>query len=464
MLAVHIVRAFALLLALALVAAMAHAAPPAEAKGEARARAIVEAFSTGDAATYERAAQEHFSPAALARRTPAQRAEMVARVHGDAGALEILEINASSERLTIKTRGAKGPRLGFIFTFDGTPDARIASLGIEMGEPEERAALPPPPVTRAMPQAEFAAKLDAWLAPLVKSDAFAGVVLVAKGGAPVLHKAYGPADREKKAPANTDTAYNVASIGKKFTQVAVAKLVQQGKLKLTTKVGDVIPDYPNAVSRAATVAQLIGMQGGIADFFGPEFVQADKTKFNSNHAYFEFVSKLPPRFAPGAKREYCNGCYVVLGEMVERLSREKFEDFVRANVLSPAGMSRSGYFNSAKPPANVAVPYARLKGPAAPYESTRAMHGVTGSGAGGVYATAKDLLAFDIALRSGRLLNPEMTAWVLNGGTQLGIAGGTPGVNASLESDGTWAVIVVANVSPPVAEHIASAVNRALAR
>jgi hypothetical protein len=94
------------------------------------------------------------------------------------------------------------------------------------------------------------------------------------------------------------------------------------------------------------------------------------------------------------------------------------------------------------------------------------MHGATGSGAGGVFATAKDLLAFNNALRQGRLLNPEMTAWVMRGdaNARMSIAGGAPGTNAVLESDGTWAIIVTANVSGPIAESIASAIAVALMR
>ena len=457
----HLVRALAFLLTMTVIAMMAHAAPPSE----ARARAVIAALSTGDAATYEKAVQEHFAPALLARRTPAERAEVVARIHGDAGALEIVTVDANGEGLTLGVRGAKGPRLTFTFTFDGTPDVRIASMSIQIGEAGGGPAVPPPPVTPATPPAEFAAKLDSWIAPHVTSDAFAGVVLVARGGTPIFHRAYGPADRERKVAANTDTAYNIASIGKKFTQVAVAKLMQDGKLKRTTTVGDVIPDYPNPVTRAATVTQLIEMQGGVADFFGAPFDRADKTKFASNHAYYVHVASLTPRFAPGAQREYCNGCYIVLGEMVERLARTKFEDYVGATVIGPAGMKRTGYFNTANLPANVAVPYGRLKGPAAPYESTRAMHGAAGSGAGGLYSNANDLLAFDTALRAGRLLNPEMTTWVLGGtNAQLGVAGGAPGMNAILASDGKWTVIVTANVSPPLPESLGQSLARALAR
>jgi CubicO group peptidase (beta-lactamase class C family) len=297
------------------------------------------------------------------------------------------------------------------------------------------------------------------------------VVLVARDGKPVFLRAYGAADRTRKIMANEDTAYNVASIGKKFTQVAIAKLVQEGKLKRTATVGEILPDYPNAVSRAATVDQLLTMKGGIADFFGPGFDKVDKAKLNSNHAYYSYVSKLPPRFAPGAKNEYCNGCYVVLGEIVERVSGMPFETFVARSVFAPGGMTHSGYFNSASPPANTAVRYGRPRGPGTAYEDMGPFHGATGSGAGGVYASAKDLLAFDEALRAGRLLDAATTGWVLNAQAvqgrnpaPMGIAGGAPGTNAVLESGGRWTVIVTANVDPPVAERMGIAIARALGR
>lgn len=464
----HIVRAFTFLVLLGIVAAVAHAVPA----GEPRAKATVEALSTGDPAIYEKAAQENFTPAMLARRTPEARADMVKTVHGDFGALEIDAITADAEGLHIATHGKGGKKLRLTFVFDGMPEARIQSMSIEMGGGDGPAVkLPPLNLTGSMSDADRATAIDGWIAPLAGRDAFAGVVLVARDGKPVFLRAYGPADREKKIAASEDTAYNIASIGKKFTQTAIGKLLQDGKLKLTTTIGDVIPDYPNAVSRSATIDQLVNMKGGIADFFGPGFDKVDKTKLNSNHAYFEYVSKLPPLFAPGAQEQYCNGCYVVLGEIVERITHTRFEDVVQRTVFTPAGMARTGYFNTANLPANIAVSYGRVRGPNTPYENTRPLHGATGSGAGGVYSTAKDLLAFDEALRASRLVDATTAAWVLRGEpatgrnhTPMGIGGGGPGTNAVLESGGRWTVIVTANVDPPLPETMGVTIARALAR
>ncbi len=214
------------------------------------------------------------------------------------------------------------------------------------------------------------------------------------------------------------------------------------------------------------------MQGGVSDFFGPEFEAKPKSQFASNHDYFEFVSTLPQRFAPGASREYCNGCYIVLGEMVEKVSGEAFKSFVQRHVFDSAGMKRSGYFHADRLPGNSALLYGRSNGPGSNYADVSSQHGVAGNGAGGAYATASDLLAFDNALRDGRLLDREMTAWVLGGATlndgrnitPMAIAGGAPGTSALLESNGEWAVIITANVSEPLPERIGVAIARELVK
>ena len=468
-------RIVCLLLVIALtVPAIAHTATASPSQREVRASAIIAALSTGDTAAYERAAQANFARAMLARRTPEQRAEFVATMHADFGALTVVKMAHDAGTLRADVRGKAEKMAVLTFSFDTT----LANLiqGIELrvgggGDADANApAIPPPPITAAMPQAGMSRALDAWLFPFVARDDFAGVVLIAREGAPFVVRVYGPANRVRQIANTEDTAFNIASIGKKFTQTAIAKLIQDGRLKLTSTIGELLPDYPNPAARTATIQHLITMRGGIADFFGPEFEKAEKTRFNSNHAYYEFVSKLQQRFAPGTRNEYCNGCYVVLGEIIERVSGTRFEDYVQRHVFAPAAMTRSGYFNSASLPANTAVSYGRVRGPGTPYENTRALHGATGSGAGGVYATAKDLLAFDNALRDGRLLNPEQTAWVLGGTATtgrnpapLGVAGGSPGTNAILESNGHWTVILLANVDPPLPERLGLAIARKLA-
>lgn len=438
---------------------------------DARIEAYIAGLSSNDPQAFEGASQENLAPGLLASRTPAQRAEMYQRVHGDFGALEIMSVDVTGGgEATVIVRGATGMTGTFQFAFEG-PEQKIARAGmrVEMGGNEREApSIPPAPINAAMSRDEMDAALNGWITPLVAADDFSGVIMIARDGQPFVTRAYGPAVRAPNTPANTETAYNIASIGKRFTKTAVARLIQEGRLSLDTTIGDVIPDYPNAEARGATVRQLIDMQGGVADIFSPEREQAPRGQFANNHGHYQFVSSLPQRFAPGARNEYCNGCYVVLGEMIERITGEPFEAYIQRVVLTPAAMTRSGYFNTEHLPANTATAY--IRNDQRTYEDATREEGLAGSGAGGVYSTAADLLKFDNALREGRLLDAQWSGWVLGGDetangrntAALAVQGGGRGIRAELDSNGAWSVIVLANVHGPLPFDVAAALARAL--
>jgi D-alanyl-D-alanine carboxypeptidase len=150
-----------------------------------------------------------------------------------------------------------------------------------------------------------------------------------------------------------------------------------------------------------------------------------------------------------------------------------YEAYIESHVFRPAGMTGAGFFQADRFPSQVAVGYT-TEGAASPgaRRSSEAFHGMAGSAAGGAYATAADLLAFDNALRERRLLDAKMTAWILGGDAaatgrapgDIGIAGGAPGCNAALESNGEWTVAVVGNLDPPNATRVAAAIRQALMR
>ena len=340
------------------------------------------------------------------------------------------------------------------------------------GGPDQGPPLAPPPINASMTKDELSRALEAYLAPLVANDEFAGVVLIAKDGQPVYQGAYGLADRERKTPVTTTTRFNYASIGKAFTRTAIGQLLGQNKLASTDTVGKLLPDYPNEQTRAATVEQLLNMRGGIADFFGPAFDAAPKSQFASNADYFRLVANQPPLFAPGAREQYCNGCYIVLGAIIEKVSGMPYESYIAEHVFKKAGMTGAGF--SAADPRGAARGYTRRgpDGPGGPLRDNASMHGAVGSAAGGSYGQASDLLAFDNALREQRLLDAKMTGWYFDmpaaappgrvAGLNGGIAGGAPGINSLLESAGPWTVIVVSNLDPPSATRLGAAIAKAL--
>lgn len=448
--------------------AVAAAQPPVA--GKQHVDAFFKALASGNPEAFEAMAQEHYAPELLARRTPAERKQMVERVRGDFGAMTLVSMDRRKDGpFTLVVRGATGLQGTVELTIEPSPSERITRVAIDVGDAGPREGAPPPPdVSASMSGGELTQALDRYLANLVASDAFSGVVLVAKAGTPIYQKAFGLADRERKAPNTLDTRFNIGSINKIFTRTAIAQLVAQGKLKLSDTLGALLPDYPTALSKPATVDQLLSHQGGIADFFGEAFNQTPKDRFRSNADYYRFVSHLPPTFSPGARREYCNGCYIVLGAIVEKVAGMPYEDYIATHIYTPAGMMGAGPTGS-----GAATGYTRRsQNGDVPLHSNVGMHGVSGSAAGGGYATAVDLLKFDEALRTGRLADATQTAWLLGAETVtagrsdggLGIAGGAPGLNGDLESSRDWTVVALANLDPPAAQQLGTAIHRQLSR
>lgn len=356
------------------------------------------------------------------------------------------------------------------FTFLALAALVLAAPAAAQDDGPPRPQLPPLAINAQMTDSQIGPALDPWLDGLHRDGVFNGALLVARDGREIYARALGARDASGSAALDLDDRFSIASIGKAFTHVAVAQLIQQGRLAPETTIGDVLPDYPNAVTRRATVDQLLQHRGGVADFFGDDARDVPSTELTSNHAYFAVVSRLPPTFAPGEGQEYCNGCYVVLGEMIEKITGQRYEDYVAEHVFAPAGMTRSAFLRHDQLPADAARFTGRPRGPGTPLEDVSRLHGVAGSAAGGAYSTLRDLLAFDNALREHRLLDAEQTARVLRSQPEnsratarIGFAGGAPGVNTLLFGNGAWTVIVLTNRPPPAGETIGSTVFPLLA-
>ncbi len=327
---------------------------------------------------------------------------------------------------------------------------------------------PAPPINGTMTAAQLTTALDSYLAARSAAGEFAGVVLVAKDGEMLFERGYGPADRDRNTSMQSALRFNVASIGKAFTKVAVGQLVAQGKLALTDTIAMRLPDHPNKDALVATIEQLLAHTGGVADFFGPDFDAAPKQGFKFNADYYRFVAPRPLTAAPGSRNQYCNGCYIVLGEIIARVSGMPYESYIMAHVFKLAGMTGAGFLSYGDP--EVAPPYTRRRGDGVTPASAIGIHGRRGSAAGGSFASAADLLAFDNAVREGRLLTPRMTNWYFDAPGEasgrvragVGIAGGAPGANAVIESEGAWTVVVAGNIDPPNAVRVGIAIQRAL--
>ena len=416
---------------------------------------FVEVVNGARPESWEAFAQARFSSALLQEQSADQRSALYRQMVDGFGTIALGGVmrRGADAPLELTVKGSKGSGVIVLGLAAGSPP-RIASLEVEAGDGGPRGRVPSPPIDRTLTAQEIDRRLDGYFAKLAADEVFSGVAMVARNGVPVFFKAYGLAERDTKVANTLRTRFNIGSINKTFTQVAIRQLIREGKLTATDTLGKFFPDYPQSTSRSATIEQLLTHRAGLADFFGPQFDSAPKGQFASNADYFRFVGSLAPVFAPGERNLYCNGCYIALGAIVEKASGMPYEKYVAEHVFGRAEMTSTGYPRSDRPMPDIAIGYTRRSGDES-LKSNTAMHGLTGSAAGGGYSTALDLLTYVKAVRAGRFPGAE---------ADMGIAGGAPGTNAIVEARGEWVVIVLTNLDPPVGEEIGLALADALTR
>jgi D-alanyl-D-alanine carboxypeptidase len=301
-----------------------------------------------------------------------------------------------------------------------------------------------------VPETELVKRLAATVDSLVAIGEFSGVVLLARDGAPVFEKAYGFADREATRPNTIETAFNIGSINKLFTSIAIRQLAAQGKLDLDSTLAKYWPDYPNAgVARRVTIRQLLMHRAGVAgDIFA---APAGRTRhaIRHNRDYLQLFVDQPLNFEPGSRQQYSNAGYVLLGMLVERLSGMDYYRYVQERIYTPAGMMRTGHWPVDSLPPNTAIGY--TKGDGAFGRNTAFLPG-RGSAAGGGYSTAHDLMRLLVALRQKSIANAP---------GNVAIAGGAGGLNGVVEGGlpGGYDLIVLANLDPPSAERVSRMVR-----
>lgn len=274
-------------------------------------------------------------------------------------------------------------------------------------------------------------------------------------------------------------------MGKMFTAVAIAQLVEQGRLTFDTRLIDVLPDYPNGEAAAAiTIRQLLSHSAGIR---GPLDSEAraftdDLERVSDDLARF---AHLPLAFAPGTRSSYSNEGFIILGAVIERLAGRSWYDHVRDKVLVPAGMRDTAFdFSDAlRPGTAVGYRYAesdplgvRAREPNTPAERRR------GGPAGGAYSTAADMMAFLNAFRAGRLTSPTMVEQLLvpapngmanyglgffvhplpDGRRAVGHGGGGPnsGIDGAVYIiwETGWSAAVLGNYDAPAAQSVSASI------
>ena len=195
----------------------------------------------------------------------------------------------------------------------------ISFLSVSAQQTQEQASLTPV----RLGEAKLLQQLQIELKQRCSQDLFSGVVLIAKNDKPIFQHVCGMANREKKIPNTLETQFNLGSMNKMFTSIAIAQLVSQGRLRYLDTLAQILPDYPNQeAAQKITVEQLVTHASGLGDLFTDEFMQ-DRLKIDSLNDYLPYFANQPLQFDPGTKRSYSNAGFVVAGLIIRESKRSK---------------------------------------------------------------------------------------------------------------------------------------------
>jgi CubicO group peptidase (beta-lactamase class C family) len=251
---------------------------------------------------------------------------------------------------------------------------------------------------------ERAAYIDAVASRMAAADFFSGVVIIARDDEPLLAKAYGFEDRDARRLNRLDSRFNIGSMNKLFTALAIMQLVERGKISLDDPIARFLPDYPGA--DRIQVKHLLSHTSGLGSYFGPAFFARPMTNYRGMASYLEAAGREPPAFEPGSRWLYSNTGMLLAGRIVEIASGKNYYDYVRENIYRPAGMTRTDSYEIDKLQ-DRAVHYDKDWTNGGRLTEVDSRTPVRGSPAGGGLATAPDLLSLSAALRTGKLANPQ---------------------------------------------------------
>lgn len=249
----------------------------------------------------------------------------------------------------------------------------------------------------------LAAEFDRLISPILKAGEPGGVVLVARKGRVIYRKAFGLANMELGVPMRQEMVFNVGSLTKQFTAVAVLQLAEQGKLSLGDEITKYLPDYPTG-GQKITVENLLTHTAGIPGS-APEAItslQGRKDLVGLQEIIATFKNR-PLDFTPGTRWSYSNNGYILLGAVIEKVSGLSYPAYLEKNIFKPAGMTHTLFGDDQLLVRNRAASYVYSRA------ESRFLNAVndkveTAYSAGAIQSTAEDLLKWNQALESHKLI------------------------------------------------------------
>jgi D-alanyl-D-alanine carboxypeptidase len=277
---------------------------------------------------------------------------------------------------------------------------------------------------KAQRQVPIAESIDRTVSQFIKGNEPGGAVIVVKDRKVIFRKAYGMASLELGVRMEPDFVFSVGSLTKQFTAVAAMRLVEQGRLSLTDYVGKYFPDFPG--SKQVQIRHLLAHTSGIRDYIPLKDFHSRMREDLSNDDVLEIVKKEPLEFPPGEKFSYSNSNYALVGTIIEKVTGQRYEQFLRESVLIPLGLDHTQIINNTKVIPRSVNGYEFLDGEIrkAGMMSYSYLHA-----AGGMCTNIDDLAKWNNALFGGQIISRAslaecLTPQKLNSGESSGMGMG----------------------------------------
>jgi CubicO group peptidase (beta-lactamase class C family) len=296
---------------------------------------------------------------------------------------------------------------------------------------------------------------------LYNSGKFSGTVKLSHNGNTVFEKALGYSNIESSIPNTMETQYSLASLGKLFTEVTILQLVENGKLDLDDTLDTYKINFSDKRAEDITVRQLLSHRSGFGHYWDNEAFLSKKMELKNVIGYMEFVRKIPLDFDPGTDYQYSNIGYVLLGRIIELITKKDFYDYIKSSIFKPLKMTSSNYNFQDNLTDNYALPYTRGKDEKLIKVDT--LFSLRGASDGGGYSTVSDLSIFLNEIFNNNLLSDESISLLVSDYKVdtlpreewlYDIQGGIDGVStlAAYHGPSGYSLIALGNMDPPSSE------------
>lgn len=260
-------------------------------------------------------------------------------------------------------------------------------------------------------------KIDKLLSTYAEYGRFNGSVLVADQTGILYKNGFGWANVEWEIPNEADTKFRLASITKQFTALLIMQLVEQGKLTLDAPITTYLPNYPKESGSQITIHHLLTHTSGIPNYTSFPNYREVMRRSNSVDDLVRLFADSTLLFTPGARHQYSNSAYVLLGRIIERATGKPYEAALQDQIFTPLKMDDSGHDHYSKILKKRAAGY-YVNGRS--FVNASYIDMTTAYSAGGIYSTVEDLYRWDRALYKEELVTKAFRDQLFEEHSQLG--------------------------------------------